>query len=427
MKKCILFITIFLLGIISVSAGAQVWDDFSGSVLDTNKWTIEHSNAQEAASARFLDESLIDTGSKNYHNAQVQARDAATVLSVKRDFQVGESVELDIFYNSGSGNQEVKPVINGVPLDLRMGPDGYNCGGCATSGDIGYWNGVSQVGNQLGTWHLTVNFLSGGQAKVIFKRPDSTTFEYTTSQVTYPAKFGMEVLTGGNGLIHADYDNVLISGPTITPPSPAQNVSAEIEMLKKQIVDLTSQVNALTTRVGLQDQEIIKLKDNQTANQINALQQQITILIEQNTNHTKRLDQQEQTQLDINTTITDGKKYIQELSIQLTNLTHRAENLESRTDMHTRDLQDIRQTIRVLNDLFTQKQTWNEQEITAVKQQVNILEQKIDNTYTKVEVDNKITLVDQTIQGLDKRINKLETQVRDILNRLPKGWKWFWP
>src|SRR3989344_8336626 len=216
MKLQKLFVIIILL-IISATftfAATIIYDNFQGQTLDPNKWTIEHARPPEAASCCFLDEYVINTTEGRFHNAQYQFRDAATVLSMTRQFQADDQVELEVYYNSGEGNREIKPVINEVPLDLRMRDiDNYNCNGYATCGNIGYWNGESEVGDQLGFWRIKVKFLSSNNASITFVRPDQSTFVYETTQVTYPAKFGMETLVGGNGLIHADYDNVVVRTP----------------------------------------------------------------------------------------------------------------------------------------------------------------------------------------------------------------------
>ena len=197
-----------------ISAATFIYDNFQGQILDSNKWIIEHARPPEAASCCYLDISLLNTTEGRFHSEQLQSRDAATVLSITRQFQADEQVELEVYYNSGSGNREIKPVINDMPLDLRMRDiDNYNCGGCPTSGNIGYWGGESEVGNQLGLWKIKVKFLSNNNATITFVRPDNSLFVYETTQITYPAKFGMETLVGHNGLIHSDYDNVVVKTP----------------------------------------------------------------------------------------------------------------------------------------------------------------------------------------------------------------------
>jgi len=81
-------------------------------------------------SGKPLDVYGLNTTEGRFHNEQFQFRDAATVLSMTRQFQADEQVELEVYYNSGSGNREIKPIINDIPLDLRMRDiDNYYCNG----------------------------------------------------------------------------------------------------------------------------------------------------------------------------------------------------------------------------------------------------------------------------------------------------------
>src|SRR3989344_6213830 len=91
-----------------ISAATFIYDNFQGQILDSNKWIIEHARPPEAASCCYLDISLLNTTEGRFHSEQLQSRDAATVLSITRQFQADEQVELEVYYNSGSGNREIK-------------------------------------------------------------------------------------------------------------------------------------------------------------------------------------------------------------------------------------------------------------------------------------------------------------------------------
>ncbi len=182
----------------------------SATQLDPTKWIIK--NDTTGAPSILTDIYELNSSIQSYVIAQTfSGSDKGTVLTMTKLFNTGETVDLDITYNSGSGNQEGKPYFNGIPLDLIMAYAGYNCGGCATSGDIGYWNGPSEVSNTLGLHHLWVEFNGPSNTKITFTRPDMTNFTYTATTITYPIEFGVGLRTGGDGIASYSFDNFRVN------------------------------------------------------------------------------------------------------------------------------------------------------------------------------------------------------------------------
>jgi len=205
-----LFLVIFLFTISLVSSLTEVYDDFSGSTLNTDKW-IESTDLE---SWPLFDEHYLNTLEQAYHTAQLTPADRTILLSLTRRFNSGETLEYDVNYQSGSGNILSRPTINEVPLDLMLADV---CNGFATCGNIGYWNGESTVGNLNGVYHVKVNF-SEPFIQVTFINTLNQNFTYTSIRtLTSPFTFGVSSRTGHNGFGHFDYDNFIITNDTIPP------------------------------------------------------------------------------------------------------------------------------------------------------------------------------------------------------------------
>jgi len=223
--KLLLIFFVFLSVTNYVSAITEVYDDFSGNNFDLTKWEIKPDTT--GAPSQLTDIYQLDNISHNYNIAQTfPGSDKGTVLTMKRLMNKGEVLDLDIIYNSGNGNQEGKPYFNGIPLDLIMYYSGYNCGGCPTSGNIGYWNGPSEVSNTPGLHHLRIEFNNASNTKITFTKPDLTNFTYIATIINYPVEFGVGLRTGHNGVASYSFDNFIITNNTIIEKLPDLTISS---------------------------------------------------------------------------------------------------------------------------------------------------------------------------------------------------------
>jgi len=183
----------------------SIYDDFSGEVLNSSKWEIKNDLTGPGG---LTDVYELDTVNKNYYIAQpTVVGDKGTVLTMKTLTDVGDIIEYDVVYNYGDGNQEAKPYFNGMPLDKIMLNEGYDCGGCPTSGTIGYWNGDSEVSNTLGLHHIKVEFNGPDNTKITYTMPDSSQWSYIAITINYPVEFGAGLKIGHNGMASYSFDN----------------------------------------------------------------------------------------------------------------------------------------------------------------------------------------------------------------------------
>lgn len=177
----------------------NLYDDFSSETLDTNKWEILPNNQNWP----LTDEYFIKDGI--YHMAQLNTRPAATGLEIiNKIFYPGDVVEYDVNYISGSGNRVHTISLNGLSHQWAL---------------IGFWNTIQDggVGNDLGMWHVKITFIENGVITEMTK-PDGTrgTSIYCPTGFCYLNSPGSEhtlgIVTGlgHNGLVHMDYDNVII-------------------------------------------------------------------------------------------------------------------------------------------------------------------------------------------------------------------------
>lgn len=185
---------------LNISSNCQVYDDFSSGVLNESKWKESLFHGRP-----FNDEHFVNLSEGIYHVAQISVRDAETNLAPKRQFISGESFSYEVIYNGGSGNHFSQPLINGnyPPTQIE------SClaeGGC---GAIGFWNGVPDLGAQIGTYKITYNF-SLNEVKMTSIRPDNLTVINTFTGNSEPYNLTINTHTGHNGLMHFDYDNVIV-------------------------------------------------------------------------------------------------------------------------------------------------------------------------------------------------------------------------
>ncbi|MBI4176665.1 MAG: hypothetical protein HY518_05645 [Candidatus Aenigmarchaeota archaeon] len=140
---------------------------------------------------------------------------------IQHQFAPGEALEYDIDYVSGDGNRLSRIWVDDIPLDLRCRDvDAYNPPGFATTCDIGFWNGESEVGNMFGLYHVRIEF-ADTTATIHITNPNGTIWSHTTTQLLSPHMVGIETRTGHNGIAHVDYDNFIITSAEPTSPTAA--------------------------------------------------------------------------------------------------------------------------------------------------------------------------------------------------------------
>lgn len=187
----------------NVNATCEIYDDFSSGTLDTNKWVEIIATDMGTG---MIDEHYVIDGV--YHTAQVNIGDGGTALVFKdMTFKYGDIIEYDVNYISGSGNRISTIMLNG---------DAYS------TAFLGWWNTLSDGGNsnEYGIHHVKLTFLGLEGVKVELDRPNG---DYHT-WITVPSKWGyapteeyvvgIVTRTGHNGLVHMDYDNVVICTDT---------------------------------------------------------------------------------------------------------------------------------------------------------------------------------------------------------------------
>lgn len=189
---------------IGSKANASLYDDFSTGSLNTSKWA----ERQYPEGQSFPDNHGVSSG--NYLVSQTNPADKRIELISTRKANTGEVVSFDFNYVSGSGNNIATLVLDNITLDLRMGGDGYQVPPqfySAGSGAIGFWNGEKEWGNQLGQYHMDIQFNSG-TADISLLRPDNSTINYTTTGITPQTEWGFAVINGDNGYSTWTLDNV---------------------------------------------------------------------------------------------------------------------------------------------------------------------------------------------------------------------------
>lgn len=234
-KLFLIFLTIMVCGATSVLA--ETYDDFSGSTLDTSLWT-------ETTQGTAFDEYGLDTSAQNYHTAQLSATggDRESILEMTEEFSEGDAVSYDVTYQTGSGNIISRLYINEQYLDtiLTEGSGSY-----ATSGDIGYWNGDSEVGNTYGTYEVAVKFTSDG-AIFDITRPDLSTWTGSATGISEPYSFGVATHTGHDGSGEFDYDNFDVTYPE------TEETTEEEDDLEDRVIALEATVEELEAELDEQ-------------------------------------------------------------------------------------------------------------------------------------------------------------------------------
>lgn len=241
-------------------ASAESYDDFSGTTLDTSLWT----ESSDSTACIGLDEYNLDTTNQNYHSAQTSVASCSLgggiLLLMNEEFEEGDVLSYDATLQSTSGNIIGRLYIDGNYLDLIVGTDS---GGYATSGDIGYWNGESEIGNELGTYDVTVTF-NADSADFEVTNPSGSSWAYTASVLTAPYSFGVATRTGDDGIGEIDYDNFEVSSTSatteITEEVNTTELQERVETLETTVTDLQSQMESLQSDLESQETTITSLQ-----------------------------------------------------------------------------------------------------------------------------------------------------------------------
>lgn len=202
-------------------ANGELYDDFSSGSLDTTKWV-------ESTSLTFTDDHFVDPKEEVYHIAQYTPSDRDTILTLTRQFFPGETLEHDIIYRSGSGNQQTQLMINNGLNYTYADECSTPSPGC---GGVGHWNGDTDVGVQIGTYHRHYEFFDD-HILMATTRPDSTTITHNIINISQPYAIGFTTHTGNNGIMHFDFDNFYVNRiPAIPTLSPTGLVALTIGVL----------------------------------------------------------------------------------------------------------------------------------------------------------------------------------------------------
>ena len=230
-QTTLVFLGIFLIGIVSAVQVCETYDDFSSENLDLNKWN-EYSNIG------FTDEHLVENNI--YHISQNTEGDRETNLEPKRQFVNGESFSYELIYNSGSGNHASQPLINGnyPPSQIEV------CSASGGCGVIGFWNSIPDLEAQNGTYEITFEFFSN-QVKMKTIRPDDVEIINTFTGNSEPYNLTINTHTGHNGLLDFDYDNFILCSQL-----GEQDLESRIESLEQRVDELENRVSLLESLVN---------------------------------------------------------------------------------------------------------------------------------------------------------------------------------
>ena len=180
-----------------VPGNCTLIEDFSSGTLDPTKWRERPSNTP---SGMFTDEHFVHAQEGVYHTAQLQPTDRGTKLDLIRyTFAPGQSVEFDVNYQSGSGNQmHVLDANDNNVREIAL---------------FGVWNSENFcAGNAPGRYHVKAIFTQQG-VDVEVTKPNNTTVICLQFGEIRPASaynFSVVTRTGHNGIAHMDYDNFCV-------------------------------------------------------------------------------------------------------------------------------------------------------------------------------------------------------------------------
>lgn len=201
MKLPILTLIVSLIIFSSLSLAASfVYDDFSGSTLDSTKWNITCGDFLGCVPVVG-----INTTTKTFQIAQptphgIGAATATYLNLIGHTFSQGEILQFDVYYSQNIGNQ-----VLGFTYDTLPPAPCFSC--------IGYWNGVVGDGNLAGHYRFSIKFLSGKQIYVKIRKPDKTIVTRFYNYSTDNPVFYLSAATGHDGILRVDYDNFIIKTP----------------------------------------------------------------------------------------------------------------------------------------------------------------------------------------------------------------------
>ena len=205
----LVFITLAILGNVNAITLCKTYDDFSSVSLNSSKW-LEIPGSD--INSLFVDEHYVNSTEGRYHTTQLSESDRGVTLQIRNhNFSAGETLEYDVYYNSGSGNVLSRINVNSLWGDTGLQTPACDGQGFATGGAVGYWNGVSCVGQDLkGKYHVKISFFNDS-INVNFTNPNNAVIAY--SPVFYssqPFTVGVSTRTGHDGVTHMDYDNFAV-------------------------------------------------------------------------------------------------------------------------------------------------------------------------------------------------------------------------
>jgi hypothetical protein len=213
-SKAILIAAVsFLLSLSHADAGlTTLYDDFSGSSLDATKWDLHEAGTSEYG---------INLTEQAFHTVVSDQGNAGTILRMKRLIYPGESVEYDLDYVSGTGNNIHHSGIND-PICQGSWEDCHGAWGDLMDPQcpdcyIGFWNSPGRGGTGFGRYKIRMDF-SEASMLLSVREPGGAywneTFELSGLDSPYQLDFASE--TGHDGLMHMDLDNFrIISGCSV--------------------------------------------------------------------------------------------------------------------------------------------------------------------------------------------------------------------
>lgn len=208
---CLLLLLLFFSGTVQAEKRiCEPYDDFSSGTLDKTKW-IESTFHGDP----FNNQHYINATDGIYHIIQTSAGDAETNLAPNITFEssafnvdnyepkfTGDSFSYNLIYYNGSGNHFSQPLINGnyPPSQIE------SCTASGGCGPVGYWNGVPDLGAQIGTYKINFEFNDSRQ-KMTTIRPDNVTIINTFTGNGNTVSLTINTHTGNNGLMHFGLSN----------------------------------------------------------------------------------------------------------------------------------------------------------------------------------------------------------------------------
>ncbi len=185
---------------LSPPLSCRTYDDFSSGSLNAVIW--DESNTFHGTP--FTDEHFVNREEGAYHIQEKIEEDRETNLAPRRQFVAGESFSYKVIVQNGSGNHASQPLINGNYPPTQLEQCDY--AGC---GVIGYWNGLGDLGDEVGTYNIKYEFFPN-QVKMTAVRPNGAVVINTFTGNSQPYTLTINTHTGHNGKLHFDYDDAVI-------------------------------------------------------------------------------------------------------------------------------------------------------------------------------------------------------------------------